>query len=135
MGIRAGELSRPTKSTDGNIDQMGDIFLQAFGEYNQLILRDLFKNLMETTPEKTGTLRYNWRFLPGGNAGKFLAVNDGTSKPWPREPDEKNYLRNFKQYTIYNNSPYIVKVNNGEGGNEANQNFIQRAMEMTNQKF
>jgi len=136
MGITTGRLDKATVSDKlGNIEEMGEMFLTAFGKYNQLVLRDLFQNLMETTPERTGTLRYNWRFRPGGSAGDFLEVNDGTKKPWPREPDEKDYTRNFKKYTIFNNSPYITIVNNGEGGNSHNQNFIQRALAMTDARF
>lgn len=118
-----------------SLEEVGDILLTTFGDYKQKILRELWNNLMETTPERTGTLRYNWRFKPGGKAGSFLSPNDGSIKPWPREPDEVNYERNWKELTIYNNSPYIVKVNNGEGGNEANQNFIQRALAMTDTKI
>ena len=34
----------------------------------------------------------------------------------------------WKNFTIYNNTPYINMVNDGEGGNEHNADFIQRAL-------
>jgi len=37
--------------------------------------------------------------------------------------------------SLYNNSEYIVIVNNGEGGNQNNQNFIQKALAMTDARF
>ena len=115
-----------------SLEEVGDVFMNLLGDYKQAILRDLWDNLMETTPEKTGTLRHNWRFNPYKGPGDYLRVNDGTNQPWPREPDEKVYKAvNISVMTIYNNSPYIVMVNNGESGNEANQNFIQRALAMT----
>ena len=133
MGISASKLGADKKVTD--IAEIGDVMLTAFGDYRRLILNDLFANLMETTPERTGTLRYNWRFNPYSKPGDFLAVNDGSPKPWPREPDDMVYDRDFSHFTIYNNSPYILIVNNGEGGNAGNQNFIQRALAMTDSKF
>lgn len=115
-----------------SLDEVGDIFMTTFGEYQTKLLYELWDNLMETTPERTGTLRFNWRFKPGGSPGSGFEENDGTPKPWPREPQDVQYTKAWKEFTIYNNSPYIVIVNNGEGGNEHNQNFIQRAMQMTN---
>lgn len=118
-----------------SLEEVGDIFMTTFGDYQTKLLYELWDNLMETTPERTGTLRFNWRFKPGSLPGSGFAENDGTPKPWPREPQDIVYKKAWKEFTVYNNSPYIVIVNNGEGGNENNQNFIQRAMQMTNVKL
>ncbi len=118
-----------------SLDELGEAVINAFGDHRIAILGSLFNNLMETTPEKTGTLKFNWRFQPGGNAGSFLQENTGDYRDDPRNPDSVVYIRNWKQYTIYNNSPYVIKVNDGESGNEQNQNFIQRALAMTESEF
>ena len=133
MPIRTSNIS--SAQTVKEAKDIGSVFLSMFGGYQQLILRELFSNLMETTPERTGTLRYNWRFQPGGKVGSFLQENDGTSRPYPREPEDVEYQRPFKEFTIYNNSPYINIVNSGLGGNENNQGFIQRALAMTDAKL
>jgi hypothetical protein len=119
-----------------SLEEVGDVLLSAFGDYKLAITLDLFDNLMETTPEKTGTLKYNWRVVKGGSAGNFRQPNTGES--WPDPPRPSEAMRIGKQWdslTLYNNSEYIVKVNNGESGNELNQNFIQRALAMTNARF
>ena len=129
MPITTSDLS--PQQTVKEAKDIGTVFLTMFGGYQQLILKELFANLMETTPERTGTLRFNWHFNPYKNAGSELEDNDGTKKPWPREPDDKTYQRAFSHFTIYNNSPYINIVNSGLGGNNHNEGFIQRALEMT----
>lgn len=125
MGIKASSL-----------EEVGDIILSSFDDYKMAILVELFDNLMETTPERTGTLKYNWRFVRGDQPGNFRQPNTGESWPEPPRPDE--FMRIGKKWefvSLYNNSEYIVKVNNGEGGNENNQNFIQQALAMTDARF
>ena len=118
-----------------SLEEVGDIMLNSFGDYKQLILRELWNNLMETTPEKTGTLKHNWRYKVGPAIGSYYAENDGSFKSEYIAPDEKFFDKRWNSFTIYNNSEYIVKVNNGEGGNGHNQNFIQRALAMTDARF
>lgn len=119
-----------------SLEEVGDILLSAFGEHKVAIIVDIFDNLMETTPEKTGTLKYNWRFVRGNSPGNFRQPNTGESWPDPPRPDENMRVGiKWEEITLYNNSEYIVKVNNGEGGNSHNQNFIQRALFMTDAKF
>jgi len=120
MGFRASSL-----------EEVGDIMIEAFGKRKRRIIEELFDNLMETTPEKTGTLKANWFVKAGKGAGRFVIENNGLDAIEPETPDFSQYERDWKTFTLYNNSPYIVIVNNGEGGNQHNQNFIQAAMEMT----
>lgn len=120
MGFRASSL-----------EEMGDIIVNAFGDHKQSIITQLYDNLMITTPEATGTLKANWRVKPGSKPGKGLIENTGRNVAEQPSPDFSKYTRNWSVFSIYNNSPYIVLVNNGEGGNEHNQNFIQEAMAMT----
>ncbi len=120
MGFRASSL-----------EEVGNIMINIFGDYKRDTARKLFINLLKETPENTGTLKFNWMARPGGKAGKNYRENDGSNAPEREVPDFTKYKRNWSQFTIYNNSPYIVHVNNGESGNEANQNFIQAAMEKT----
>ena len=119
-----------------SLEEVGDIVLSSFEDHKMAIVVSLFDNLMETTPENTGTLKYNWRFTRGDQAGNFRQPNTGETWPEPPRPDE--YMRIGKKWdmvSLYNNSEYIVKVNNGEGGNENNQNFIQQALAMTANEF
>ena len=115
-----------------SLEEVGDIMIQVFGDHKQKVAQDLFDNLMEETPEATGTLKHNWKARPGSKIGKGFIENTGQMLGEPPEVDFSKYTRNWSMFTIFNNSPYIVHVNNGESGNESNQNFIQRAMEMTN---
>ena len=114
-----------------SLEQVGDVLLTAFGDDKARIVEQLWDNLMETTPEDTGTLKANWNMHPGGKAGKTFIENTGIGVAERAKPDMTKYIRNWKEFTIFNNSPYIIKVNNGESGNEHNQNFIQEAMAMT----
>ncbi len=117
-------------------EDIGDILVSAFGDFKMAIIVELFDSLMETTPEKTGTLKYNWRFIRGDESGNFRQPNTGESWPEPPRPNENMRIgKNWESVSLYNNSEYIVKVNNGEGGNENNQNFIQQAIAMANSKF
>ena len=119
-----------------SLEEVGDVLLSSFGDYKVSIMLELFDNLMETTPEKTGTLKYNWRFIRGDEPGSFRQPNTGESWPEPPRPNENIRIgAKWETISLYNNSEYIVKVNNGEGGNENNQNFIQQALEMTNARF
>lgn len=120
MGFRASSL-----------EEVGDIMIEAFGKRKRRILQELYTNLMDTTPERTGTLKANWNVKAGAGAGKLLIKNTGKDVIESEIPDFSEYERDWKVFTLYNNSPYIVIVNNGEGGNEHNQNFIQEAMAMT----
>lgn len=118
------------------LEEMGDMIISSFGEYKQAIVIDLFDNLMETTPQKTGTLNYNWRFQRGDSPGNFRQPNTGENWPDPPRPRETMKIGvKWDFISLYNNSEYIVIVNNGEGGNEHNQNFIQRALAMTDARF
>jgi len=122
--------------TTSSLEEMGDMVVSAFGDYKQAIVAELFDNLMETTPQKTGTLNYNWRFIRGNSPGSFKQPNDGTNWPDPPRPSENMRIGVKWDYiSLYNNSEYIVIVNNGEGGNQNNQNFIQKALAMTDARF
>jgi len=114
-----------------SLEEMGDILINAFGEHQNKIAADLYENLMETTPEATGTLKANWKVHVGSKAGEGLIENTGRDVPEQPVPDFAKFDKKWKALTLYNNSPYIVHVNNGESGNEHNQNFIQAAMMMT----
>lgn len=114
-----------------SLEDVGDIMINVFDDFRRDTARELFENLMETTPEATGTLKANWKAKPGSKAGKTFIINTGKDVAEQPVPDFDKYIRNWKVFTIYNNSPYIVHVNNGESGNEHNQNFIQAAMAMT----
>jgi len=114
-----------------SLEEVGDIMINIFGDHKKKIASQLFDNLMETTPEATGTLKANWKARPGSKAGKTVIENTGRNVKETPVPDFDRYVRNWTMFTIYNNSPYIVLVNNGEGGNDHNQNFIQEAMMMT----
>jgi len=119
-----------------SLEELGDIIVSSFGEYKLEIAIDIFDNLMVTTPENTGTLKYNWRFVKGDQPGNFRQPNNGESWPEPPRPSETLKIgKKWNSLSFYNNSEYIVKVNNGEGGNENNQNFIQAALAMTDAKF
>jgi len=119
-----------------SLEEVGDILLSSFGDYKVAIIVDLFDNLMETTPVNTGTLKYNWRFARGDSAGPFRQPNTGDSWPEPPRPSENIRIGvKWENISLYNNSEYIVKVNNGEGGNQNNQNFIQEALAMTDARF
>lgn len=118
------------------LDDVGDVIASAIGDYKMAILVSIFDNLMETTPEKTGTLKYNWRFIRGDSPGNFRQPNTGESWPEPTRPSENMRIgKKWDSVSLYNNSEYIVKVNNGEGGNENNQNFIQQALAMSSSEF
>jgi len=114
-----------------SLEEVGDIMINVFDDFRRDTARQLFENLMETTPEATGTLKANWNAKPGSKIGTQLIENTGKDVIERPTPDFDKYIRNWKVFTIYNNSPYIVHVNNGESGNEHNQNFIQAAMAMT----
>lgn len=114
-----------------SLEDVGNIMIEALGKRKRRIIQELFENLMETTPEATGTLKANWFVKTGSGAGKKLIKNTGIQVNESDIPDFSEYERDWKIFTLYNNSPYIVMVNNGEGGNGHNQNFIEKAMEMT----
>lgn len=122
-------------TTVNSLDELSEAVISAFGDHKLAILDSLFENLMITTPEKTGTLKFNWRFKPGGKAGSFVKENTGDYLPDPRKPSEVEYVRNWSQYTVYNNSPYIMNVNDGDIGPDYNKNFIQAALAMTEDEF
>lgn len=114
-----------------SLEEVGDVMIRFFEDFRLKLVEELYDNLMITTPEATGTLKANWNLKAGSGAGKRFIENTGKDIANPQEPDFSKYKRNWKIFTLYNNSPYIVIVNNGEGGNEHNQNFIQEAMMMT----
>lgn len=114
-----------------SLEEVGDIMINVFDDFRRDTAKELFENLMETTPEATGTLKANWKAKPGSKIGKGFIENTGKDVVEKPVPDFDKYIRNWKVFTIYNNSPYIVHVNNGNSGNEHNQNFIQAAMMMT----
>lgn len=118
------------KQIASSLEDVGDILINSFGKFQNKLAERLYDNLMETTPEATGTLRANWKVNVGPRAGKGFIENKGISLGEPKKP-KFDYSNRWTAITLYNNSPYIVLVNNGEGGNDRNQNFIQRAMEMT----
>ena len=116
-----------------NFDDIGDFFTQALGRHKVKIAKSLYENLMETTPEKTGALKGNWYINKGLNVGGKEFDKSRTEQPTPDVERFKESKANA--LTIYNPAPYIVLVNNGEGGNQANQNFVQKAMQMTEDEF
>lgn len=112
----------------GSLEEIGDFTIKAFSEYKSQIARSIFYHLMGTTPVRTGYLKSNWRAVPGnmGGSGKNKFVK-GKHYSEPELQDLDEYTRG-DHFTIFNNTPYIAIVNNGEGGNDHNQNFIQSAV-------
>lgn len=122
------------------LDGMKGVMLEALDNFKQSIALSLYDNLVGTsqkngtTPEDTGTLKKNWRVTPGNTGGSSFIQNT-RQKVEPRQRPNKLYLRNWKKFTIFNNSPYVNYVNNGIRGNEHNQNFIQNALKKTEVKY
>ena len=98
-----------------------------FGDYQNRVVQEVFDALVDGTPFETGNLRANWKVAPGSQERSGYDEY-GDSAPMPEKPNMKKYKRNWTNFSVYNNTPYIEKVNNGEGGNEHNANFIQMAL-------
>lgn len=117
----------------GSYNDIESAVLKTFGRYKKELVETLHGNLMITTPVDTGTLKANWKVAPGNTGGNSFIPNTGKARKQPRPPDLSRYVRNWTYFTVYNNSPYIAKVNEGINGNEHNQKFIERAVAMTHQ--
>jgi len=115
----------------GSFDELGRAIIENFGDYKKELATALFEHLMTTTPVKTGTLRANWKQAPGKTGGTSFIPNTGQDRDMPPALNLSKYIRNWSVYTVFNNSPYVEKVNDGLSGNERNQNFIGKAIAMT----
>ena len=118
--------------TINRLEDLGEAVIEVFGDYKNRTAEVIYEKLTEPggTPVKTGTLRANWKAAPGktGSDTRFIP-NTGENREAPARFDTSKYLRNWKMFTIRNNSPYVIHVNNGISGNGHNANFIQAALQ------
>jgi len=128
------------------LEGLQGVMLEALGSFNRSITLSLYDNLMITTPsinaghpfpERTNTLKKNWRVAPGNTGDSSFLPRSTKVRVVDRARPTKvfNYLGEAKKITIFNNSPYVNYVNNGIRGNDANSHFIQKALKMTEDKY
>lgn len=111
------------------LKDIGRFAIESFEDGKEKLVMDIHKHLMNTTPVRTGTLKSNWRMTPGSLVNRTFIPNTGeTRTPKPIKNAITDYVRNWKKFVIYNNTPYVNIVNDGINGNEHNQNFIQKAI-------
>lgn len=112
-----------------SLDDLGRAAVEAFEDDKERIIMSIYNSLMIHTPHDTGTLKANWRLSPGAANNTYFIPNTGDDVvKKPIKNAMTDYVRNWKKFTLYNNSPYVGFVNNGVGGNKKNQNFIQKAV-------
>ena len=97
----------------------------------------IWDELMDKTPVDTGTLKFNWRVAPGESGGTYnkLRPKDGTKNYYgePTRPNLEKYPQNWKQMRIYNNTPYIMDVEENNYKNPTaktagNRDFIKNSV-------
>ena len=118
--------------TINRLEDLGEAVIETFGDYKNRTVEVIHEKLIEDggTPVKTGTLRANWRAAPGNTGSDtYFTPNTGEKREKPKRFDTSKYLRNWKMFTIRNNSPYVIHVNDGLSGNSHNANFIQAALQ------
>ena len=111
-----------------SFNDLGNAVIESFGDYRHRTAEVLHESLVSVTPEKTGTLKANWKGAPGKTGTDSYIPNTGEKRQRPPRFDTSKYLRNWSVFTIRNNSPYVKFVNDGIRGNQHNVNFIQRGI-------
>lgn len=118
-----------------SLADLGEAVIKASEDYRHRAAEVVYDNLTKNkntsgigTPVKTGTLRANWQAAPGNTGGDGFIKNTGESRAKPARFDTSKYLRNWSVFTIKNNSPYVIHVNDGISGNSHNANFIGKAL-------
>lgn len=106
---------------DKALIDMSDFFTDKVENYKAEIVENIFNQLIEETPVKTGTLRASWDH----------GISRETSIPPVGEytiPNKvvlpRNSNINWETYHIWNNQPYAGAVNDSE----AHFSFIERAI-------
>ena len=126
----------PIRHKVASFDELGKAVIESFGDYKRRAAEIVYEELTHRrnggdsagTPVDTGTLRANWKAAPGATGTDSFKENTGESHARPPRFDTFKYIRNWSVFTIYNNSPYVIHVNDGARGNDHNQNFIQKSL-------
>ena len=113
------------------LSDIGKSVIEAFEDDKENNIMRIYESLLINTPKDTNTLVSNWRLSPGSIANKTYFIENTGEKRIPKSVKDArfDYVRNWKTFSLYNNSPYVGIVNNGLNGNAKNQNFIQRSVE------
>jgi len=118
------------------LEDLGEAVIEAFGDYKRETAEALHEKLLDVTPVRTGTLRKNWVGSPG-KTGSPTKHTPNTGRYWDRPKPflTGKYTKDWSMFTIRNNSPYVMYVNDGIRGNQHNAGFIgtaiaQAALEM-----
>ena len=97
----------------------------------------IWDELMIRTPVDTGTLKFNWRVAPGESGGSYNKPRpkDGAKNYYgaPERPVLEKYKRNWRQIRIYNNTDYIMNVENNDylkptAKTAGNRDFIKNSV-------
>ena len=86
---------------------------------NKRFLNNLWNNVVEGNPVKSGLSRYSWRLVGGEPTGYLPKLGnynpkDGTVFGYPAKPKALRTGKTFKQYSMFNNQNYVVKLNESE---------------------
>lgn len=114
-----------------SLDDLGKAVIEAFEDNKEDDVMNIYDALLINTPKDTHTLVSNWRLSPGSIANTTYFIENTGERRTPRSVKDArtDYVRNWKTFSLYNNSPYVGAVNNGFNGNSHNQNFIQKSVE------
>ena len=127
----------PIRHKVASFAELGEAVIESFGDYKRRTAEIVYEELTNAkiapsakvgTPVDTGTLLANWRAAPGKTGTSSFIKNTGEEHSRPPRFDTFKYVRNWSVFTIYNNSPYVIHVNDGTSGNKHNKNFIQQSL-------
>jgi len=86
---------------------------------------DVWTELVNTTPVKTGKARYSWKISAGSPFTK--EIPDGTYG-YPPLPNLDRYIRNWTKWYIANTAPYILELDGGSS-KQAPSGFIKLSID------
>ena len=67
-------------------------------------------------PRDTGTLQHSWKVVPYTGNGTYLAYYPPVDEyPRPAPLDLTKYKRQWSNFVLYNNQPYLMRVNDLQG--------------------
>lgn len=94
----------------------------ATSKANDAIALDLWKELVDTTPVKTGRTRFNWQIAP--TSSRYLINHPPGEYSYPRTPVVERTTTNV----IGNKTPYLIYLNAGSS-RQAPALFIEKAID------
>lgn len=103
----------------------GNIIKKIVNVKHRQFMLDVWTELVNTTPVKTGKARYSWKISPGSPYTK--EIPDG-QYGYPPLPNLDRYVRNWTKWYIANTAPYIAELNQGSS-KQAPTGFVEIAID------